>query len=49
VPADHKWFTRLIVAEVLAATLIDLDPRYPTISDEQRAELASARDALDAS
>ena len=43
VPADHKWFTRLIVAEVLAATLLDLDPQYPTISDAQRAELAEAR------
>ncbi len=48
VPADHKWFTRLIVAEVLAATLLDLDPQYPTISDAQRAELAEARDALEA-
>ena len=49
VPADHKWFTRLIVAEVLAATLLDLDPQYPTISDAQRAELDQAHRALEAS
>jgi PPK2 family polyphosphate:nucleotide phosphotransferase len=46
VPADHKWFTRVIVAEVLVAALLDLDPQYPTVSDEQRAELAEARRAL---
>ena len=49
VPADHKWFTRLIVAEVLAATLLDPDPQYPTISEAQRAELADAHGALEAS
>jgi len=49
VPADHKWFSRLIVAEILAATLLDIDPQYPTITDDQRAELAEARRALEAS
>src|SRR3954471_21864113 len=49
VPADHKWFTRLIVAEVLAATLLDLDPQYPTISEAQRAVLADAHRALETS
>ena len=49
VPADHKWFSRLIVAEILAATLLDIDPRYPEIDDEQRAALSDARGALEAS
>ncbi len=49
VPADHKWFSRLIVAEILAATLLDIDPQYPTITDDQRAELADARRALETS
>jgi PPK2 family polyphosphate:nucleotide phosphotransferase len=48
VPADHKWFTRVIVAEVLVATLMDLDPQYPVVSKAQRAELVEARDALEA-
>jgi PPK2 family polyphosphate:nucleotide phosphotransferase len=49
VPADHKWFTRLVVAEVLVATLLDIDPQYPKVSKAQRAALAEAREALEAS
>lgn len=48
VPADQKWFSRLVVAGVLAATLLDLDPQFPTISDAQRAELVDARRLLEA-
>ncbi|MGH2512418.1 MAG: polyphosphate kinase 2 family protein [Candidatus Limnocylindrales bacterium] len=29
VPADHKWFRDLAVAEIVGETLADLDPRYP--------------------
>jgi PPK2 family polyphosphate:nucleotide phosphotransferase len=47
VPADHKWFTRLIVAEILVSTLLAIDPNYPTLSDAQRAKLADARQALE--
>ena len=28
-PADHKWFTRVCAAAVIAGTLIRLDPQYP--------------------
>jgi polyphosphate kinase 2 (PPK2 family) len=49
VPADHKWFTRLIVAEAVAAALMDIDPRFPTLSPDQLAQLATARTALEAS
>ena len=48
VPADNKWFARLVIAEVLAATLLDIDPRYPKMSPEQLSELAAARAALEA-
>jgi PPK2 family polyphosphate:nucleotide phosphotransferase len=48
VPADHKWFTRVIVADVLVATLMDLDPQYPVVSKAQRTELVEAREALEA-
>ncbi|MFE0512094.1 polyphosphate kinase 2 family protein [Streptomyces sp. NPDC058964] len=41
-PADHKWFTRICAAAVLAHTLIDIDPRYPQVSDESRKQLAEA-------
>ncbi len=46
VPADNKWFTRLVVAAAVVKTLEDLDLRYPKIGKQQRAELAAARDAL---
>jgi len=46
VPADHKWFTRLAVAEIISATLEDLDLQYPEVSDAQRAELLEARRRL---
>ena len=48
VPADHKWFARLVIAEVLAATLLDIDPQYPTMSPQQLTDLGAAREALEA-
>jgi PPK2 family polyphosphate:nucleotide phosphotransferase len=46
VPADHKWFTRLVVAEAITETMKDLDLRFPTIDAAQRKELAEAKAAL---
>ena len=48
VPADHKWFTRLVVAEAIIETLESLDLRYPTVDDAKRAELEKARALLQA-
>jgi PPK2 family polyphosphate:nucleotide phosphotransferase len=46
VPADNKWFTRLIVARALLETLQRLDPQFPTLDDAAQAELRHARAAL---
>jgi PPK2 family polyphosphate:nucleotide phosphotransferase len=46
VPADHKWFTRTAVADVVIAHLKALDLHYPSISDELRAKLAGERAQL---
>ena len=46
VPADNKWFTRLVVAEVIVQTLQSLDLHYPEVDDAKRKELASVRKAL---
>ena len=46
IPADRKWFARICAAAVIAHTLIEIDPQYPTVSDEARAELLVARDEL---
>ena len=47
VPADNKWFTRLIVAAAVIDALDDLNLAYPTVGKAQRDALAAARAALD--
>ena len=46
VPADHKWFTRLVVAAAIVDALAGLDLRYPEVTAEQRRALAAARREL---
>lgn len=48
VPADRKWFARICAAAVIAHTLIEIDPQYPTVSDEKRQELHAVRKDLEA-
>jgi PPK2 family polyphosphate:nucleotide phosphotransferase len=47
VPADNKWFTRLVVAAAVVAALEDLDLHYPKVSAAQRSELKAARALLE--
>jgi len=46
VPADHKWFTRLVVASVLVDTLESLKLQFPEVAPEVRKEFAAARAVL---
>jgi PPK2 family polyphosphate:nucleotide phosphotransferase len=46
VPADHKWFTRLVIAEELGDALKELDLAFPTLDRSRRKELARARAML---
>ncbi|WP_119418049.1 polyphosphate kinase 2 family protein [Desertibaculum subflavum] len=46
VPADNKWFTRLVVAAAVDDALDDLDLKLPPVSPRQKRELARARKAL---
>ena len=46
VPADHKWFTRLVVSAVLVETLESLKLAYPTVDAQKRKELAAAKKEL---
>jgi len=46
VPADNKWFTRLVVSAVVVDTLESLDLAYPTVSPEKRKELEAAKKVL---
>jgi len=46
VPADNKWFTRLIVVAAINQALAKLKLHYPVVTEAQRAALAEARAAL---
>ena len=46
VPADNKWFTRLVVAAAVVHALEGLNLKYPKVSGEQKAELEKARQQL---
>jgi PPK2 family polyphosphate:nucleotide phosphotransferase len=48
IPADHKWFMRVAVAAVLVSTLAEVDPQYPTVSEEAREALLASRAVLEA-
>jgi PPK2 family polyphosphate:nucleotide phosphotransferase len=49
VPADNKWFTRVVVAAAVIETLVSLGLRYPQVDKEKLKELAAAKRALLAS
>jgi polyphosphate kinase 2 (PPK2 family) len=47
VPADDKWATRAVVADIITTTLRDLDLEFPEMDDQQRALLDQARQTLE--
>jgi PPK2 family polyphosphate:nucleotide phosphotransferase len=46
VPADHKWFTRLVVAAALIRKMQSLNPRYPEPTPALKRQIKAARAAL---
>ncbi|HEX3084877.1 MAG TPA: polyphosphate kinase 2 family protein [Pyrinomonadaceae bacterium] len=46
VPADNKWFTRLVVAAAVIETLSSLDLAYPAVGKDKLKELDAARQTL---
>lgn len=46
VPADNKWFTRVVVASAVIDALASLDLHYPKVNAAKKAELAEARRLL---
>lgn len=46
-PADHKWFTRLAVSEVIAQRLESMDLKYPQVSEEHIQRLQEAKKILE--
>jgi PPK2 family polyphosphate:nucleotide phosphotransferase len=48
VPADHKWFSRVVVASAIISTLESLDLQFPTVTEAQKARVQAARKLLEA-
>ncbi len=48
VPADHKWFTRLVVAGAVIDALEELELAYPKVDANKRAELKLVQAELEA-
>ena len=46
VPADHKWYMRFVVSEIILSTLEEMDPRYPKVTKERLEEFDRYREAL---
>ena len=47
VPADHKWYMRYVVSEIILQTLKDMDPKYPEVTPERLAEFAGYKKILE--
>lgn len=48
VPADRKWFTRIVVSSIVVDAIQSLDPRFPDVDAKTRAEFRKTRAALEA-
>jgi len=46
IPADHRWYARIAVAEVLETTLNALDPQYPPLDEDEVREAGLDVDAV---
>lgn len=46
VPADNKWFTRLVVSAAIIDTLVSLDLKYPEVDENKLKELSEAKRLL---
>jgi PPK2 family polyphosphate:nucleotide phosphotransferase len=48
IPADHKWATRALIADIITTTLRDLDLKFPQMTEAKLDMLAEARKKLEA-
>jgi PPK2 family polyphosphate:nucleotide phosphotransferase len=46
IPADHKWFTRIAAAAIIANKLTEMDPQFPKVDEEGHAKMQEALKAL---
>jgi PPK2 family polyphosphate:nucleotide phosphotransferase len=48
IPADRKWYGRIGAAAVLVHALMEIDPRFPTVTKQRRKALMEIRETLEA-
>jgi PPK2 family polyphosphate:nucleotide phosphotransferase len=46
IPADRKWFTRLVVSDIICSKLRELNLHYPHLSEEDKQKLLAAKEIL---
>jgi hypothetical protein len=46
IPADNKWYARLVVASAIIEALDGLDLAFPDVDKDKKKELDEIRDAL---
>ncbi len=46
VPADHKWFTRMVEAAAVIEAMAGLGLKFPALGEEKLKDLAGARKSL---
>ena len=46
IPADHKWFAHVVIADIIVKALDDADLAFPTLTPKQHQELLQARRQL---
>ncbi len=46
VPADHKWYMRYVVSEIILATLKEMDPRFPEVTKERLETFAGYKEEI---
>ena len=47
IPADHKWFTHITIADIIVSKLKSMNLKYPTVSEARRKELGEAKKLLE--
>jgi hypothetical protein len=47
VPADHKWFARVVIGSAIVAALEALNLHFPSVDKESKREFEAVRKALE--
>jgi hypothetical protein len=47
IPADHKWFSRIAISDIIIHTLKELNLKVPELAPKERELLSKAKEALE--